>query len=101
MLVDGEGTLVVPELRNALPGTTLLRAMRLAGEIMPVMSRPVLEDELYDCREIILLGTSIDAVGVVRYNGRVIGNGRPGPVSAELRRMLVADRKAHGQPLRG
>jgi branched-chain amino acid aminotransferase len=58
------------------------------------------EAELYACREIILLGTSIDAVSVVRYNGRTVGDGRPGPVSRRLRAMLMADRNSHGQPLR-
>ena len=40
-----------------------------------------------------------DAVGVVRYNGRVVGDGVPGPVSLRLRELLVADRKAHARPL--
>jgi len=101
VLVDGEGVFVVPELKNALMGTTLKRAMSLAEGFMPVATRPVPESELYDCREIILLGTSIDAVGVVRYNDRVIGGGVPGPVSLRLRELLVADRKAHAQPLIG
>lgn len=100
VLVDREGLFVVPELRNALMGTTLKRAMNLAAGFVPVATRPVPEDELYDCREIILLGTSIDAVSVVRYNGQVVADGRPGPVSRRLRELLVADRKAHGQPLR-
>lgn len=99
LLVDRDGSLVVPELRNALSGTTLLRAMDLAREIIPVLSRPVPESELYDFQEIILLGTSIDAIGVVRYNGQVVGNGKPGPVSKKLRQLLIADRKAHAQPL--
>ncbi len=101
VLVDRDGVFVVPELKNALMGTTLKRAMSLAEKFMPVATRLVPESELYDCREIILLGTSIDAVGVVRYNGRVIGDGVPGPVSLRLRELLVADRKAHGQPLAG
>ena len=100
VLVDRDGVFVVPELRNALMGTTLKRAMNLAAGFVPVATRPVPEDELYGCREIILLGTSIDAVSVVRYNGRVVADGRPGPVSRRLRELLVADRKAHGQPLR-
>ncbi len=100
VLVDRDGVFVIPELKNALTGTTLARAMNLAREFMPVLARPVPEDELYSCREIILLGTSIDAVSVVRYNGRIVGDGRPGPVSLRLRDLLVADRKAHGQPLR-
>lgn len=100
VLVDRDGVFVVPELRNALMGTTLKRAMNLAAGFVPVATRPVPEDELYGCREIILLGTSIDAVSVVRYNGRVVADGRPGPVSRRLRELLVADRKAHGQTLR-
>ena len=99
VLVDRDGVFVVPELKNALMGTTLKRAMSLAEGFMPVATRPVPESELHDCREIILLGTSIDAVGVVRYNGRVVGAGVPGPVSLRLRELLVADRKAHAQPL--
>lgn len=101
VLVDRDGIFVVPELKNALMGTTLKRAMTLAKGFMPVATRPVPESELYDCREIILLGTSIDAVGVVRYNDRVIGGGIPGPVSLRLRELLVADRKAHAQSLSG
>lgn len=99
VLVDRDGVFVVPELKNALMGTTLKRAMGLAAGFMRVATLPVPESELYDCREIILLGTSIDAVGVVRYNGRTVGNGQPGPVSLRLRELLVADRKAHGSPL--
>lgn len=99
VLVDARGVFVVPELRNALSGTTLARAMTLARDFMPVMVRPVPEGELFECREIILLGTSIDAVSVVQYNGRVVADGRPGPVSRRLRELLVADRKMHGQPL--
>lgn len=99
VLVDKDGVFVIPELKNALTGTTLARAMNLAREFMSVMARPVPEDELYGCREIILLGTSIDAVSVVRYNGQTVGDGKPGPVSLRLRQLLVADRKAHGQPL--
>lgn len=101
VLVDRDGVFVVPELKNALMGTTLKRAMGLASGFMQVATRPVPESELYDCREIILLGTSIDAVGVVRYNGRTVGQGVPGPVSLRLRELLVADRKAHGRLLAG
>lgn len=99
VLVDRDGVFVVPELKNALMGTTLKRAMKLAGEFVTVTTRPVPESELHDCREIILLGTSIDAVGVVRYNGRTVGDGRPGPVSLRLRELLIRDRQAHADPL--
>jgi branched-chain amino acid aminotransferase len=99
VLVDEAGIFVVPELKNALAGTTLKRAMNLAHEFVQVAVRPVPEEELLACREIILLGTSIDAVSVVRYNGQIVGDGRPGPVSCRLRELLVADRLKHGRPL--
>ncbi|NLV97295.1 MAG: aminodeoxychorismate lyase [Desulfovibrionales bacterium] len=99
VVVDEQGVFVVPELKNALVGTTLTRAMNLAQEFMSVTTRPVPESELYGCREIILLGTSIDAVSVVNYNGQCIGDGQPGPVSRRLRALLMEDRKQHAQPL--
>lgn len=99
VLVDRDGIFVVPELKNALAGTTLKRAMNLAKQFVRVQVRPVPEDELLASREIILLGTSIDAVSVVRYNGQIVGDGRPGPVSRRLRELLVADRLKHGRPL--
>lgn len=100
VLVDQAGYFVVPELKNALTGTTLARAMRLMRPHLEVVVRPVPEKEVLSCREIILLGTSIDAVSVVQYNGQVVGDGRPGPVSRRLRALLVADRKAHAEPWR-
>lgn len=100
VLVDQHGIFVVPELKNALTGTTLARAMRLLRPYISVTTRPVPEEELSSCQELILLGTSIDAVSVVRYNTTLIGAGRPGPVSQRLRQLLLADREAHAQPLR-
>lgn len=101
VIVDSDGVLVIPELKNALVGTTLSRTMNLAREFMDVATRPVPEDELFSCREIILLGTSIDAVGVIRYNGQAVGDGRPGPVAQRLRTRLMADRQRTAQSLEG
>lgn len=99
VIVDKNGIFVVPELKNALTGTTLTRAMRLMERLMPVAIRPVPEFELNCVQELILLGTSIDAVSVVRYNGNSVGNGIPGAISRQLRNLLIADRQANAQPL--
>lgn len=96
VVLVSQGVFVIPELKNALAGTTLTKAATLAKGFMPVLSRPVSESELFSCAEIILLGTSIDALSVVRYNGQSVGDGQPGPVSRRLRELLVADRKAQG-----
>lgn len=87
-VVSADGVLLMPEFRQALPGTTARRAAELAKDRMPVVWRPVREEELYTAREILLLGTVHECLGVVEYEGRRIGDGVPGPVALHLRRAL-------------
>lgn len=96
ILVDSQGQIVVPELRNALSGTTLMRALELIQGEREHIFRPVREEEIYQAREVILLGTTLDALSVVRYNGRPINDGYPGPVSKRLRELLIRDLQENG-----
>lgn len=95
-LVDAQGRLVVPELNNALTGTTLMRALDAVKDEMPVVFRQVAEDDVYLAREVILLGTTIDALSVVRFNKKPIHDVRPGPVSKKMRRFLIQDLRENG-----
>ena len=95
-LVDAQGRLVVPELNNALTGTTLMRALDAVKDEMPVIFRQVTEDDVYLAREVILLGTTIDALSVVRFNKKPIHDVRPGPVSKKMRRFLIQDLLENG-----
>ncbi|SMP42192.1 branched-chain amino acid aminotransferase [Desulfonatronum zhilinae] len=95
-LVDAQGRLVVPELNNALTGTTLMRALDAVKDEMPVVFRQVTEDDVYLAREVILLGTTIDALSVVRFNKKPIHDVRPGPVSKKMRRFLIQDLQDNG-----
>lgn len=95
-LVDAQGRLVVPELTNALTGTTLMRALDAVKEEMPVIFRQVTEDDVYLAREVILLGTTIDALSVVRFNKKPIHDVRPGPVSQKMRQFLIQDLQDNG-----
>lgn len=92
VVIDAKGKFVVPELKNALIGTTLARALEFARTQFDVITRSIHEDELYSCREIILLGTSIDAVAVVLYNNKRIGDGKPGPMAMLLRKYFIDNR---------
>jgi branched-chain amino acid aminotransferase len=87
-LVDAGGSLIMPEFRNALQGTTVRKAAELAERFMPVERRPVPEKELFAAREILLLGTAHECLGIVRYEDRLIGQGVPGPVARRLRALL-------------
>jgi len=98
-MVDGQGRLVVPELNNALTGTTLMRALDAVKGERSVLFRPVREDELYLAREVILLGTTIDALSVVRLNKKPVHDARPGPVSKQMRQFLRQDLLENGTSL--
>ena len=99
-IVDENGKLTVPELHNALPGTTLMRALDLIKDEYPFVFRPVQEEEIYNAREVILLGTTLDAVSVVRYNGKPIHDVRPGPVSRRFLQLLCKDHRENGTPVK-
>lgn len=100
-LVEKGGTLVVPEFTNSLRGTTLLRGLDLVKNEVPVVFRTVPEADIFSAEEVILLGTGPDCVAIVSYEGRPVGNGKPGPVSALLRRRIAEDIVATGVPIRG
>ena len=95
-IVDAAGRFVVPELTNALTGTTLLRAVELVEGEMEVVFTGIREEDIASAREMFILGTTNDCLSIVRYNGVPIGDGRPGPVSKGLKERLVADIAANG-----
>ncbi|NCC23885.1 MAG: aminodeoxychorismate lyase [Deltaproteobacteria bacterium] len=99
VIVGQDGQVVIPDTTHVLVGTTLARTLELlALSGISTITRSIRESEIYDAREVILLGTSIDAVSVVRYNGRAIHDVRPGPMSRKLRAMLQDDLQKTGTP---
>jgi branched-chain amino acid aminotransferase len=95
-IVDDRGALVIPELTNALSGTTLMRAVDLVKGEMPVTFRGVTEGDIYQAREVLIFGTTRDCVSVVRYNGKPIHDVRPGPAARRIRSLLRKDIAENG-----
>ncbi len=93
-----DGVLVAPKLKNVLRGTTLMRGIEMIKDEIPTVFHDIGEQEIYEAGEMIVLGTSYDAVSIVRYNGAVIGAGEPGPVSRRLRELLREDLARNGTP---
>ena len=87
-MVDRQGRLLMPEFRYALPGTTALLAADLAKTFMPVIITDITEEILEQAAEILVLGTTCECVAVTHYNGKPVGDGRPGPFADKLRHML-------------
>ncbi len=97
-IVDGAGRFVVPELTNALTGTTLLRAVELLAGKAEVVFSGIREADIATAREMLILGTTNDCLSIVRYNGAPVGDGRPGPVSRFLKSRILADIAENGTP---
>ena len=100
-LVNTEGVLEVPQFTNALPGTTVRRAMELLEGTMEACLRRLTEADILAAREVLMLGTGPDCVAVVEYEGKRIGNGREGPVTALLRGLIRKDTQETGVPVPG
>jgi branched-chain amino acid aminotransferase len=95
-MVDANGELVVTEFTNCLAGTTMRRAIELINPEMRVQYRKIKEDEIFNARELIIVGTSLDALSIVRYDDRPVHDVRPGPVAKRLRELLRKDLQENG-----
>ncbi|MEG2140265.1 MAG: aminotransferase class IV [Bilophila sp.] len=97
-IVDAAGTFVLPEFRNALVGTVATKAMELARDFMPVAIRRIPQTELASIKEMMILGTAHECVGVTHFDGIPVGNGTTGPVAHKLRTLLHDVLLADGEP---
>lgn len=98
-IVNQEGKLFIPEFTNSLAGTTLLRAVDLLKDEMSIVFRGISKEEILEAREVIIVGTTSDAISIVRFNGKPIHDVQPGPVAKRIRELLTMDMEENGVPL--
>jgi D-alanine transaminase len=86
VMVVQRGTVVTaPEGPRILSGVTRAVVLDLAlAEGLPVLERFVSQADLYQADEVFLTGTTVEVLGVVRIDGKVIGDGQPGPITRRL-----------------
>jgi branched-chain amino acid aminotransferase len=81
---------------GALEGITREVVIRIAKkEGIEVIERNLTRFDLYISNELFLTGTAAEVIGIVEIDGRVIGNGRPGPITRRLRDKFF--QYAHGK----
>lgn len=90
-IIAADGTLVShPVDHGVLPGVTRINVLDIAREMdLAVDERPFTQDELFAAREAFISSASALVLPVVEVDGKAVGDGRPGPVVAELRRRYV------------
>lgn len=98
-IVDASGCICVPNLNNALSGTTLLRVLELAKGEISHCYKTISEADIAVANEMIVLGTTAQCISIVEYNDRPVGDGKPGPVSRRLLELLKKDLVEYGVAL--
>jgi len=76
-----------PTQAGSLPGITRALVIRLAKkENLAVVEKNLTRFDLYVSDEFFLTGTAAEVIGIVDIDGRVIGDGKPGPITRLLRK---------------
>jgi len=85
-----------PAEAGSLEGITRGIVIELAREEnLEVVEKNLTRFDLYVCDEFFLTGTAAEVIGIVDIDGRVIGDGKPGPVTKLLRKKFF--KYAHGK----
>ena len=96
-IVTRDQRLIFPNRERILAGTTMLRVVELAGDLVPrgllkeVTSGDLSRKDILSASEFILTGTTINVVAGVEFDGQPIGTGRPGAVYSALQALLQED----------
>ena len=101
LFIVGEGRLLTPPLwAGALYGITRKVVMELAAaEGIEVRETNLTRHELFNAEECFLTGTAAEIVPLVKIDGRIIGNGKPGPITLRLEERYRALTKTSGEPI--
>lgn len=99
-IVKGGQLLTPPLSAGALYGITRGTVIEIALEAGYKVSEPNLTRyDLFNADECFLTGTGAEMVPVVKIDGRVIGEGKPGPVTQQLTANYHALTKVTGEPI--
>jgi D-alanine transaminase len=92
-ILDANGCIRTQPLgHHILPGVTRRAVLRLAEvEGLTIEERPFTVTEALQAREAFLTAASAFVLPVVEIDGRPIGDGRPGPVAREFRRLYIEE----------
>lgn len=96
ILVDEKGHLLHPRLEQILSGTTMRRAFTLAQTLVGSLltgigERDITEKDILTAREVMMAGTTLEILPVVRYEDHNIHDGKVGPIAKKLLELVRAD----------
>jgi branched-chain amino acid aminotransferase len=98
-IVTADRRLLLPGPEHILAGTTMNRALELAAELVEQgllagTGRGAITRAMAQAAaEILIFGTTPDVTSVVEWDGRCVGDGRPGPVGTALNTRVQRDER--------
>ncbi len=104
-VVGRDGVLRVPPPEKILRGTTLARALEMADQlkkkriIAGVSVENIPLSDAYNAAEMLFFSTSFFVAPVVKYDGRTIGDGKPGKVWKAFHDLFEKDTKSNKKVL--
>ena len=82
-----KGKLYTPDLTSALEGITRDTVVQLAQEMgLQIIEKRITRDEVYTADEAFFTGTAAEVTPIRDVDGRIIGNGKRGPVTHKLQK---------------
>lgn len=100
IIIDEKNNLMRPKLDFILKGTTMIRILSLAEQLVDkengingIGESSITEDQIFKAKEVMMVGTTLDIISVAEYNGIRIGTSRPGPIWKLLYELLIEDIK--------
>jgi branched-subunit amino acid aminotransferase/4-amino-4-deoxychorismate lyase len=91
-----DGTIVTPK-EGILEGITRKIVLELAHPHFPIEERAVSVDEMYAADEAFITGSFKEVVPVVKVGDRMIGGGKPGPVTQKVMALFGEHAKNYGK----
>jgi len=100
IFVVKNGEIVTPPTLNSLKGLVRVAALAIAGKMgIPVREENIGYFDLYTADEVFVTGTAAEVAPIANIDGRVIGNGRPGPVTVQIMNAFRAKTQEEGTPI--
>ena len=100
LYVVKNGEIITPPTLNNLRGITRMVLLELAGSLgITVHEQNMGYFDLYTADEMICTGTAAEVAPITWVDGRVIGTGKPGPVTRQLMAAFKTVTKKEGTPI--
>ncbi len=102
IFVVKDGVIITPPTLNNLRGITRMVVLEIAASMgITLLERDLGYFDLYTADEVFVTGTAAEVAPIREIDGRVIGNGKPGPITRQMMAAFRTATQKEGTPIEG